>query len=334
MKINRMLPPKYMHFLILVIISLLFNFGNKGFALEKDSETLFPNTRLETTILQTYHPEKVKGQKVITTYTFPNRPYYVYTGLDVSTRINLPYAIKEEPSNPAADILRLDYKIGESYFYIKPIIKGIEGSRTNIHVVCENGFSLLINIHITQSRNANQLVTFLDGQAELEKEKYTKEFFDQITGGLQDTIDKKNRIIRQLFFNPISKFGLNETIRSGMASITLKNMASVNGIYFYNFMINSESLPLFNEKNIVLEIKNIKHILFSERFDDKEVYTPAFILIYPDDGGKRQVTVSFKISHPSALFHSNLRIGHSLFFTNKVNFELDRLNYNILDITF
>ena len=281
-----------------------------------DTETMFLETKPQTKVSKQYDRYKVKGQKVHTAYVYSNRAYYIYTALDISTRIVLPYQIMEEPSNSAADIIGIDYRKGDKHFYIYPKQAGLEGKTYNIHVVCDNGFSVLINNHVTTHKQANQKVIFLDGREM--KVEYDKKYFDQLTTKFNAKLQKKDNVLKNLFFYPIKKYLIDDVIKSDEKTFTLVNICWAENHYFFNFDLEGDYY--INPQQIVLEIQHYAHLMLFENKQAKQVYEPSGIIRYPN---QHKITVYFEIKNPTAMFYSSLKLTKKVCFQNKINFSTE-----------
>jgi hypothetical protein len=126
-----------------------------------NSITHYTDTDPTLLIRKSYGERQIKGKKIIKIDATSGTNYYVFTAPKIATVIRLPYPIKEI-INPGKDEVSDTIKqIGEDYFVLTSLSNEFKKG-PNIHVICDGGFTLILETIIDDPSVANQLIEFQD----------------------------------------------------------------------------------------------------------------------------------------------------------------------------
>jgi hypothetical protein len=129
--------------------------------LAANSITHYTNTDPTMLVRKSYGEQQVKGKKIIKIDATSGTNYYVFTAPRIATVIRLPYPIKEIINPGKDEVLDTIKQLGEDYFVLTSLSKDYKKG-PNIHVICEGGFTLILETIIDEPSFANQLIEFQD----------------------------------------------------------------------------------------------------------------------------------------------------------------------------
>lgn len=303
--------------------------------------TKFTNTSPKTVIRTYYSESQMKGKKNVEIYTNFDRPYQVYLSGLISTRIDLPYAI--------VNIINSSPKIVGSTKNGKTLVltlqeQRFEGVGPNIHVILDNGKSILINTEVLprdQSHSANEIITFIDSSAaDTSLEKDSKDYYKHELNASKAQLFKLENYIQNLLNKKIFRVDINETIaiNAHKTSITLLTITKLESLYLFHLRLQGDLVDITLE-NTILEYKPIEKTLAQELLDiastkDKLSEKPFEIYGYQSQSDyQKEFTLYFNITQPEDIFYFNLIIWPYFQFNNNQG-VINMNSYEISDTIF
>jgi len=300
------------------------------------AEVYFTNTKEKTNIKKTYSKEQMINKKVAKVNAFANREYYVFLGRDVNTLINLPYALKEKIINPAPTFLDIGDAIGETYFFIKPKnVEGIlKGFKSTFHIICENGFRILVNIEIIDSESSNQSITFIDGLSQDAKSLIDPSILQKKIGVLNQTIAERESLIHHVMYGNIQKVSIESELNYQGNMFRLDNVVKSNQSIFFNLTISGEETIEINPKSIVLETQSFSPTMIGSDTKKRTIHTPSAIFKTNDNNINQSIIVVFNDVPDESVFQANLKLHSYISFNQKLNFGLSEISDASFNVNF
>lgn len=300
------------------------------------AEVYFTDTKEETTLKKTYSRAQMKNKKVAKVNAFANREYYVFLGRDVNTLINLPYALKEKIINPAPTFLDIGDAVGETYFFIKPKnIEGVlDGFKSTFHIICENGFRILVNIEIIKPESANQSITFIDGLSKDAKSFIDPTLFQKDIANLKTTISDREQLIHNVMYGNIQKVSIQSQLNYQGHNVQLDNVVKSNQSVFFNFTISGEDTIEINPKAIVLETQNFSPTMIGSDANKRNIHTPSAIFKTDGNDINQSIIVVFDDVPDESVFQANLKLHPYISFNQKLNFGLSEISDASFNVDF
>jgi hypothetical protein len=300
------------------------------------AEVYFTNTKEKTTLRKTYSRGQMLNKKVAKVNAFANREYYVFLGRDVNTLINLPYALKEKIINPAPTFLDIGDSVGETYFFIKPKnVEGIlDGFKSTFHIICDNGFRILVNIEIIKPDSANQSITFIDGLSQDAKSFVDPSLLQKDISNLKNTVSKREQLIHNVMYGKIQKVSIGSEMNYKGHRVRLDNVVKSNRSVFFNFTISGEDIIEINPKEIVLETQNFSPTMIGSDNKKRNVHTPSAIFTTDGNDINQSIIVVFNDVPDESVFQANLKLHPYIAFNQKLNFGLSEISDASFNVDF
>ena len=300
------------------------------------AEVYFTDTKEETTLRKTYSRSQMKNKKVAKVNAFANREYYVFLGRDVNTLINLPYALKEKIINPASTFLDIGDAVGETYFFIKPKnVNGIlDGFKSTFHIICENGFRILVNVEIIEPDSANQSITFIDGLSKDAKAFEDPSLLQKDISSLKDTIQDRENLIHNVMYGNIQKVSIESEMNYKGHKVILDNVVKSNQSIFFNLTISGEDIIEINPKEIVLQTQNFSPTMIGSNTKKRNVHTPSAIFKTDGNDINQSIIVVFNDVADESVFQANLKLHPYIHFNQKLNFGLSEISDASFNVDF
>ena len=306
--------------LISLIVAFVFLVGPVH---ANDKISKFVQTKLKTKIEQKYSKDTIRGKTVAKVYAYWERPYYVFLSAMKTTLVTTPFQIDRIINSH--DKLIQTKKEG-SYFVVNLLKGDYVGPAPNLHVIFENGKSLLLNIEISdEPSQSNQVVTFLDAVDEWQlSQKNTKKKLEKQISDLKQEKEGHFSILDHLLFNTVQKSSINAKVayNQNRTQVELDSVQKIGNKLYFNIIMTGELVPISKENSLV-EIQNFDDLLIKEYNATKQTEHPTAIIRTVSRPSQEHLSIVFEVPDTESKFYSKLALGQQISFHEKIDFESD-----------
>jgi hypothetical protein len=313
---------------LLIFILLLIG----GQSIHADSIIHYTETVPDTLIKKRYGKSQVKGKKIMKIDGYSGTNYYVYTSQKIATVIRFPYPIKEI-INPGKELVLDTIKqIGETYFVLTALTASTSKG-PNIHVICENGFSVILETIISTEDDANQLIEF---EIESEQPLSSVKKLQRKLSLQEASLKQKNTLIDAMVTHDTLTLPFSQTIQVkqqntfyNLISCKQLNMTETNlGTYLFTVERLETTNSLDKKSSIFLEVQPFSDFIISETLQSKSVYQPTLSFNLTPT----KTLYVFEIESPGDTFYFTLSLNPWTRFSNR--FDLNHLKGKRMNTSF
>lgn len=292
------------------------------------AEFVIENAKAETIIKGEYEKDDLKGKKIAEVYYHQNMVLDLFVAPDGVLNVELPYRLIAKPVYSANDLFSVFSPKGTDFFIVK-VKRGPEAIGETDHqfiAVCEHGikkgerFTVVINMSITDKKDANTRIVLYDGEAdELKKDKKMQSIIRTVEEQ-KVMIEDQNDVINYFNFYDVKRFAVDEAQVFDGVTFTLKNVTNSLSKFYYNYEVDYAGKTYdLKEKKIRLYTQNYSKGFLVENKDKTIISVPEKVIEHYDQE-QNYVTFVFASDDINKNNHySKIEIGDEFKFENKID---------------